>query len=190
MEEQRSDEQIVEHVLAGERNEFEILIERHQSAVLAVVARHVPYSAVLEVGHEAFVDAYRSLKGFKGGSFRNWLLRIAVRRAYDFWRERYRRKEDKFSELSQEGQKLLEQVIREDARVAFESEEERAAAQEIAEFALQKLSPAERMVLTLVYFDEYPLSEVAKILGWTLVTTKVRVHRARKKLRSVIEKMA
>jgi RNA polymerase sigma-70 factor, ECF subfamily len=51
----------------------------------------------------------------------------------------------------------------------------------------KKLAPAERLVLTLYYFDECTTEEIASQTGWTRTLVKVRLFRARKKLKALMK---
>jgi len=48
------------------------------------------------------------------------------------------------------------------------------------------LSAPERIILELVYLEEYSHREAAELLGWSVVNVKVRAHRARKKLTRIL----
>ena len=64
----------------------------------------------------------------------------------------------------------------------------REEAAEVLEWALGKLSPENRAVLTLVHLDGYSVREAAQLLGWSLVNVKVRAHRARQALRALLRR--
>ena len=53
---------------------------------------------------------------------------------------------------------------------------------------LALLKPADRLVLTLMYFEDASLEEIARRSGWNKAIVKMRAHRARKRLRQIIEK--
>ncbi|MCK4550281.1 MAG: RNA polymerase, partial [Candidatus Krumholzibacteria bacterium] len=55
--------------------------------------------------------------------------------------------------------------------------------------ALDQISPADRAVIELVHLEERWVREAADLLGWSTANVKVRAHRARKKLRKILEKM-
>jgi RNA polymerase sigma-70 factor (ECF subfamily) len=60
----------------------------------------------------------------------------------------------------------------------------------LVHWALGQLSPENRMVVTLVHLDGYKMREAADLLGWSVVNVKVRVHRARRQLRRIIDRLA
>ncbi len=71
---------------------FNDIVEIHQDFLHALVARVVPdRDQADDVTQEAFFRAYRQLDGFRGGSLRSWLARIAMNAALDLQRARRRR---------------------------------------------------------------------------------------------------
>ena len=62
----------------------------------------------------------------------------------------------------------------------------RREATEVLEWALGQLSPENRAVLTLVHLDGHSVREAAQLLGWSVVNVKVRAHRARQMLRTLL----
>jgi RNA polymerase sigma-70 factor (ECF subfamily) len=182
-----SDAEIVRRVIEGEINAFESLLLRYKDHVLGVVKKHVPYNEVEETAHDVFVRAYQSLSTFKGrSSFRQWLSAIAVRACYDFWRKRYRSRELPMSSLTEEHQEWLERVVSNRSGQSFDDKASQREVRELLDWALDRLSPGDRMVLELVYLEGLSGREAADLLGWTVANVKVRSLRARRKLRNLL----
>jgi len=182
-----SDADIVRQVLDGNVDAFELLLARHKDHVLRVVGKHVPYEEVQETAHLVFIKAYQSLPTFKAkGHFVHWLSQIAVRTCYDYWRQHYRAREVPISTLSERHQDWLEKVTAEESAASFREESSRKEAREFLDWALDGLSPEERMVLELVYLEGLSGREAAELLGWSVANVKVRSFRARKKLQKVL----
>jgi RNA polymerase sigma-70 factor (ECF subfamily) len=182
-----TDEEIVRLVLEGETDAFEGLVARHEAQVFRIVGRHVPRDRVEEVAQDVFVRAFTSLATFSGRSvFSHWLATLAVRACYGFWREAYRSREIPMSALGEEGEKRLQRTLTAQAGLSFQ---ERASAKddrELLHWALAKLSPENRMVLTLVHLEGRSVREAAELLGWSQINVKVRAHRARMTLRKLL----
>ena len=179
------DTEIIDLVLGGDVNAFERLLEKYESAVLKTVSGKVPNEAIAEVVHEVFVRSFQSLSGYQGkGSFERWLKRIALRTCCDFWRQRYQRREIPESGLTSEDRPLLENLASESDPALDEAEETR----DMLNRALNRLSPEDRMVLTLTILEGYSVAEAADLLGWTSANVKVRSFRARAKLRRIISR--
>jgi RNA polymerase sigma-70 factor (ECF subfamily) len=139
------------------------------------------------VAHDVFVRAYQGLAGFSGKSaFSQWLAGIAIRTSYDFWRGEYRRREIPISQLEDTHRDYIENTLSDVSEETFDRDERRSEAAEILEWALNRLSAPERIVLELVYLEEYSHKEAAELLGWSVVNVKVRAHRARKKLTRIL----
>ncbi|MCJ7594533.1 MAG: sigma-70 family RNA polymerase sigma factor [Desulfobacterales bacterium] len=184
---QRSDAEIVRQVIEGEVNAFEHLLRRYEKYVLNIARRHVPPADVEDTTQDVFIRAYRALPGFKEkGPFQQWLSRIAVRTCYDFWRRRYRLREVPMGDLSQRHQEWLEEVLSKQADNALSEEDVRKEATELLDWALNKLSAEERMVLELVYLEGRSGKEAADLLGWSIANVKVRSFRSRKKLEKLL----
>jgi RNA polymerase sigma-70 factor (ECF subfamily) len=182
-----SDEALVQQIVQGDVNMFEVLLQRYQGYVLKIAAKHVPPPQVEEVAHEAFIRAYKSLPTFKQtSSFKSWLSSVAVRTCYDFWRKQYRSKEIPESSLSEEQQQWLQAAVASDANRSFQQQADLQHARETLEWALRALSAEDRMVVELVYLEELSGKEAAKLLGWSVANVKVRAFRARKKLHKLL----
>jgi len=185
-----SDEEIVRQVLGGNVNAFESVILRHRVLVLRIVKKHVPEGAVEETAQEAFVRAYQALPTFKGtGAFSQWLSSIVVRTCYDYWRKAYRSREIPISALTERHSEWLEEVIAQMPEEAPDERESQMEAREILNWALEKLSAGDRMVLELVYLEGHSVQEAAKLLGWSKANVKVRSFRVRMKLEKLLSKV-
>ena len=182
-----SDMEIVRRIVDGEVNAFEVLVERYRSLVFGIVLRHAPRESAEEVAHEVFVRSFQSLKTYSGESpFGHWLARIAVRSCCDFYRDRHRNFEIPLSRITDEHQKWFDDVLAADSRDAFERSVESREAKEVLSYALDRLSPEDRMVLGLVYLDGMSTAEAADMLGWSRVGVRVRAHRAKRLMRKIV----
>jgi RNA polymerase sigma-70 factor, ECF subfamily len=183
-----SDTEIIQQILEGEVNSFEVLMTRHKDLVLRIVKKHVPYSEAEEMAQEAFIRAYQSLPGFKSkGDFKQWLSSIAVRTCYDYWRKAYRNKEVSMSSLTEKHQKWLEEVISDQSESPFQEEDVQKEATELLDWAMSRLTAEDRMIVELIYLEGRSGKEAAELLGWSLANVKVRAFRSRNKLRKLMK---
>ncbi|MFH0909385.1 MAG: RNA polymerase sigma factor [bacterium] len=188
--ERDSDEAVIRRVRGGDVDEFEVLIERHKRRVFGIVANHVPADRVGEIAHDVFVHAFQSLNAWAARSpFEHWLARIAVRRCCDFWRAQGRSRETSVSALSAGQRDWVESVLAAPALEAFAAQAVQDEARECVQWALAQLPAEDRMVVTMVNLEGYPVNEAADLLGWSATKVKVRAWRARRALRGVIERM-
>ena len=182
-----SDDEIVRRVLDGDVNAFEHLLVKFQGHVLKIVRKHIPYGQVEETAQNVFVRAYQSLPTFKGKSgFKHWLSAITVRTCYDFWRKQYRSREFAMSTLAEKHQDWLEKVMSDQSSQLFNEQSSQKEAREVLDWALDRLSAENRMVLELIYLEGLSGKEAAELLGWSVANVKIRSHRSRKKLRKLI----
>ena len=185
---QPDDMSIIAQVVGGDVDAFEHLLARYEAPVINLVAAHVPGEHVAEVAHEAFIRAFKALPGYAPKRpFRNWLTTIALRTCHDFWRVHYRRREAPASDLSDNGQQFIEAAMAADSREEFERLARAREAREVLALVLDRLSPMDRLVITLTGLEERPVSEAAEMLGISVPNVKIRAHRARLKLRHFLK---
>ena len=182
------DMEIISRILEGDRNAFEILLDRYRNHVFGIVLKRVSPGEAEEVAHEVFIRAYKSLPRFRGESpFSHWLAKVAVRTCHDHWRKRYRNREIPMNSLSEEHVQWIENTATAESSWNHESDESERLAGDVLEIALSRLHPDDRAVVELVHLDEYSIKETSEILGWSQGKVKIRAFRARKKLRKIIE---
>jgi RNA polymerase sigma-70 factor (ECF subfamily) len=185
-----ADSDIIHQVINGNINAFELLLERYQDLVLKIVKKHTPYDQAEEIVQDVFIRAYQSLPTFRGKStFKQWLSSVAVKTCYDFWRKRYRSRELPMSSLSEAHQNWLEGVISNQSMAEFNQQSSQQEAREVLDWALERLSAQDRMVIELVYLEGLSVKEAAELLGWSTANVKIRSFRARKVLQKLLEEL-
>jgi len=164
--------------LNGDEAAYERLILQYQEQITQLCWRFSRDSAVCErLVQDTFVEAYLSLKTYKAKApFLHWLKKIATRVGYRFWKEQD--KEKRFLPLEN-----IDIAAKETQQ---EIEPQKAA--EILHALLGRLSSADRLVLTLMYFEDCTIKEIAGRTGWTRAAVKMRAMRARKKMKKIAEK--
>lgn len=178
-----SDEQLVQAVLDGDETAFEVIFERYTRPMTRVVGRFFTHRGEIEeFVQQSFTKAYFSLGKYRGGednSFPAWMTRIAVNVCYDEFRRRGRRPENLFSEMSSDESDYLETVA--DGRKP--SAERSLVAAQLAEKILSVLDDKDRVAMTLVYSEDYSLTEVAEAIGISTSNLKSRLFRCRNQIR-------
>lgn len=186
---QPDDMSIIAAVIDGDVNAFELLLTRYEGPVTRLVAAHVPGEHVNEVAHEAFIRAFKSLPGYTPKRpFLNWLTTLAIRSCHDFWRDRYRRKEAPASDLSEDGQRFIENALAAKSREEFERLAQASEAKELLTLVLAQLHPLDRLVLTLTYLEERSAREASEMLGISVPNVKIRAYRAKRKLKGFLKR--
>jgi RNA polymerase sigma-70 factor (ECF subfamily) len=179
-------EELLRQIHLGDIDQFAELISRYQKHVIRIVCRRVPADRVDEIAHDVFVRAYVGLAQFsRSVAFEHWLAGIAVRTCYDFWRTR-KSEALPVSALTAEHQRWMDRVLTAQSDDQFCEQARRREATEVLEWALEQLSPENRAVLTLVHLDGHSVREAAQLLGWSMINVKVRAHRARRALRTIL----
>lgn len=179
-----ADAALVRRVLAGETEAFEPLVVKYQARVFAAARRHARREdEVADIVQEVFLKAYERLAAFRGEApFEHWLMRIATRTCLDFLRRHQRRREDAFTDLSDDERGWLERF-----RTAPDTAgEDAAAARALVGRLLDALAPKDRLVITLLEIEERPVKEIATLTGWSETLVKVRAFRARAAMRRAL----
>ncbi|MCL5099060.1 MAG: RNA polymerase sigma factor [Candidatus Omnitrophica bacterium] len=182
-----NDPELIAAVLNGDLASFEPLIQRHQPRIFAAIRRYARReSEVEDIAQEVFVKAFQKLASFRGEApFEHWLMRLTVRTCYDFLRAHRRRRELPLTDLTETEAEWLERfAVQPDS-----AEETAAAARELVERALEHLSPAARLVITLLEIEDRSVKEIAQLTGWSVSLVKVRAFRARNEMRKWLEKI-
>jgi RNA polymerase sigma-70 factor (ECF subfamily) len=175
----------IKRILGGRREEFGILVEKYREKVFAVTAKRIPRDDIEDVAQEAFIRIFRGLAGYAPiKPFENWLTTITLRCCCDYWRVAGRRQERTAPDPEQID--WLERIQAAMSEEAFRALSFRHEAEELLSVTMDRLNAEDRTLIELVYWEDRPLAEAAEVLEWGLVKTKVRLMRARRKLRKII----
>ncbi|TCJ13787.1 sigma-70 family RNA polymerase sigma factor [Flaviaesturariibacter flavus] len=177
-----ADIDIIHRVLRGDRQAFAGLVERYQSLVFTVVLRYVKTREdAEEVSQDVFVKAYRALADFKGESkFSTWLYTIATTSSLT-WLRKKRLVTRSLDDEHTSGR--AEQIS---GGIGADTIEQKSRI-ELVNKALQLVSPEDAHILTLYYKGEQTLEEISAVLGVETNAAKVRLHRARTRLREKMQ---
>jgi RNA polymerase sigma-70 factor (ECF subfamily) len=183
-----SDESLVEAVRGGDDAAFEQIFERHRRRITRMVARFFKRpERVEEILQEVFIKVYFALDAYsseKGPSFSAWLSKVAINSCYDELRRARRRPENSIADITSE--EVLWLTSRLESNSRQQDAESAAVSRDLANKLLARLSPEDRVVLTLLDAEELSVAEIASLLGWKVSKVKVRAHRARHALRRVL----
>ncbi|HEY5910414.1 MAG TPA: sigma-70 family RNA polymerase sigma factor [Verrucomicrobiae bacterium] len=185
---ERTDAELIAAVLKGDTASFEPLVGKYSPRLFATARRYARREdEVGDIVQEVWLKAYQKLASFRGDApFEHWLMRLAVRTCYDFLRQHQRNREASFSELSQPEVDWLERF----ASQPETASEEAAAARQLIQRILEQLSPAARLIITLLEIEERSVKEIAQMTGWSVPLVKVRAFRARAEMKKILAKTA
>ena len=176
------DEQaIVDRVLAGDRDAFRALVEREGPGVVRACHRVLAdLHEAEDAAQEAFVTAYGALATWRrDGTFGAWLTRIAVRIAL---RRAQRRKPIAWIDPGDPGAAIDIAGGVDPAAATLRAERDGAVRR-----ALASLDEPYRETVSLRYFGELSLNEIAETTGRPLGTVKTHLHRGLIRLRTSLE---
>jgi RNA polymerase sigma factor (sigma-70 family) len=177
------DHELVQTIIAGDRDAFRLLVERESGPVLRACTRVLGDAAAAEdVSQECFVTAYQLIGTWRGeGSLHGWLLRIAVNRAL-----RALKRQPRLLPLEDEtgappvipgGIEPLDEFLT--------SERDRAV-----KAAVASLPEPYRETIVLRYFGELSIAEIAATTGRPIGTVKTHLGRGLLRLRPALAELA
>jgi RNA polymerase sigma-70 factor, ECF subfamily len=170
----------IRQIIAGDASRFAWFVDAYKDMAFSIAARILGNDQdAEEVVQDSFLQAYRSIRTFKGNSkFSTWLYRIVVNSSLN----RLPKKRAVYEDI----ELLAEQVP------AIESTYRGLTSQDQTRYidqAMEKLRPEDRLILTLYYLEEQSLGEIAEITGDPKENIKMRLHRARNRMYGVLSKL-
>lgn len=172
----------IEKVLSGNSQAFEKIVLEYQSMVFSICLNMLKQRHLAEeAAQDVFVKVYTKLSSFEErSSFKTWIYRIAFRTAIDHQRKKKLLttsidQDDHPLQLTDGSRNSLEELESEDRRNALED-------------AIRKLDGEDSVLVALYYFEEKNIKEVCEALGLTESNVKIKLFRARKKLKTLLEK--
>ena len=177
-----TDDQIINQILAGDTYAYRQLVERYKDLVFTLALRMLKHrEEAEEVAQDAFVKVYRSLHKFKGDSkFSTWIYKVTYNTCLD--KIKMNKKYCNDVAIDEFTFNKLDAI---DNALQHMIDTER---HDLVKQCVNKLPSEDAYILTLFYFEELTLDEIAEIIEITSNTIKVRLFRARKKLATILER--
>jgi RNA polymerase sigma factor (sigma-70 family) len=177
------DNELITLVLKGDQQAYKVLVDRYQSYIFTLAYRLMQSREdAEEVAQDVFVKAYRSLADFKGGSkFSTWLYTIAHNTSITYLRKKKQKilaidDEATFTQLENQESDFKANQVEDKSKKAMVNR------------AIEMLAPDDAQIITLFYKGDQSLDEIATVMGMETNTIKVRLFRARQKLKEKMEK--
>lgn len=173
---QKEDQHYIDAIINGDTRAFSVLVNRYKHMVFTLAAKILKnHEEAEEVSQDVFVKAYLALSTFKGESkFSTWLYKIAYYRSLDELKKQKRSLNT--SSIDSDTEFHLSSM--ENALDTLEADERKLAIKN----AIDELPHDDAVVITLHYFEELSLKEIADIMNIEANTVKVRLFRSRKRL--------
>ncbi|MCY7376494.1 MAG: RNA polymerase sigma factor [Pyrinomonadaceae bacterium] len=167
----------------GNMTAFEEIYSRHHRRVYSICLRMLQNATEAEdLTQDVFIQLHRKIGSFRGDSaFTTWLHRLTVNQVLMHFRKR----NVKFEKTTEEGETPVQIVP------GTENQSKMPVVDKIAiEDAIQQLPNGYRNVFVLHDVEGYEHEEVARILGCSVGTSKSQLHKARLKLRKLLQRKA
>jgi RNA polymerase sigma-70 factor (ECF subfamily) len=183
MQSKLSDIELIEQVLAGNQAAYADLVKRHQRFVFTLAMRFAKSREdAEEIAQDCFVKTYRSLASFQGQSkFTTWLYSIVYTTAMTF----LRKKRIDTDSIDDEGTFI--QVESQASAYDVNNAENKSRSFYLNQ-AIAQLLPDDAAIITMFYKGELSLEEIAQALGMEANTVKVKLFRARQRLKERLER--
>jgi len=141
-----------------------------------------------DVTQDSFIKAFQGLNGFRGGSFRSWLLRIVTNSAYDILRRSQRRPTQPLFPEDDNGEELDSAPWLADPNASVQENVEHKELSEEVRALMEQLPEAYRNVLILVDLYQFDYIQAAETLRIPVGTVKSRLARARLQMKEKLMK--
>ena len=183
MQSKLSDIELIEQTLAGNQSAYADLVKRHQRFVFTLAMRFTKTREdAEEVSQDAFIKAYRNLQAFAGQSkFTTWLYSIVYTTAMTFLRKK------RLDTSSIDDENNFIQVENQNAGFENNLAENKSRSFYLNQ-AIEQLSADDATIITLFYKGEQSLEEIAVTLGIEPNNVKVKLFRARQRLKDKLER--
>ncbi|MGK2864038.1 MAG: RNA polymerase sigma factor [Chitinophagaceae bacterium] len=177
-----NDNELISKVLGGDQQAYASLVNRYQNYVFTLALRFTKNREdAEEVSQDIFIKAYRALADFRGASkFSTWLYTIVNTTCITFLRKK------RLDIHSLDNERIFDTVASYDSGMHANQVEQKSRLSMVNN-AIRMLSSDDAEVITLFYKGEQSLEEIAQVLGIEANTAKVRLHRARTRLKEKME---
>lgn len=182
MQQKLTDQDLIEAVLAGDTTVYAELVKRHQRFVFTLAIRFAKNREdAEEIAQDCFVKAYKALGTFKHTSkFSTWLYTITYTTAMSFLRKRQLDTQSIHDEESG--------IQIENHTSDFNADQvERKSTYGYLNMAISMLMPDDAAIITMFYKGEQSLEEIGQVLNMDPNTVKVKLHRARTRLKEKMQ---
>ena len=182
---QPDDGDLLEKFKKGDTRAFELILKKYKDRVYNTVYSILGnVREVDDVAQEVFIEAYKSLKSFRGDSaFSTWIYRVAVNKSLDELRKRKRNIFVSYeNEIAEEGSLKLKDVLKSGEEGLIEKLQKKEV-QEIVQGMIESLPEKYRVVLVLKDIEGLSYREISQAMKVSSSKVSVWLFRAREKLK-------
>ena len=183
MQSKLSDIELIEQTLTGNQSAYTDLVRRHQRFVFTLALRFAKRREdAEEIAQDCFIKAYRSLASFQGQSkFTTWLYSIVYTTAMTFLRKK------RLDTDSIDDENTFIQIENQAGAYDVNNAENKSRSFYLNQ-AIGQLLPDDAAIITLFYKGEQSLEEIGRAMGLEANTVKVKLFRARQRLKEKLER--
>lgn len=181
-------EACIARVREGDEDAARRLMEHLHPLVIKIVRAHLPRrTAEEDLVQAVFAKVFTRLEQYRGEvPLSHWVSRVAVNTCFNELNRERVRPELRHADLSEAESEIIQNLAADTGDVPAE---DAAEAREIVEKLLTTLSPADRLVITLLHLEGRSVEEIRQRTGWSTPLVKVRAFRARQKMKSALQKL-
>lgn len=175
-----NDKHYINQIIDGNTNTFSVLVNQYKDLVFTLSYKMLKNKEEAEeASQDTFVKVFNSLNKFKGDSkFSTWIYKITYNNCLDRLKKSTKENNVFYIEDFSEYQvRAIENVL--------DAIDEKDRNQKIQE-CLQLLPSEDAFLLTLYYFDDQSIEEIAKVIDCNANNVKIKLFRSRKKLASIL----
>ncbi|MFD0763400.1 RNA polymerase sigma factor [Mucilaginibacter lutimaris] len=178
-----TDIELIEQTLNGNQSAYADLVKRHQRFVFTLALRFAKgREDAEEIAQDCFIKAYKSLSSFQQQSkFSTWLYSIVYTTAMTFLRKK------RLDTHSIDADESYIQIESKPGGYDEYNVENKSRSYYLNQ-AIEQLLPDDAIIITMFYKGEQSLEEIAKVMGIEANTVKVKLFRARQRLKEKLER--
>jgi len=164
------------------------LYDRLHPLVLRIVRAHLPRRvAEDDLVQTVFMKVFTKLNQFSGTvPFEHWVSRVAVNTCIKQLEHERVRPELRWADLTEQEEHVVHTLA---ATTEDLPALQKLAARELVSKLIEQLSPADRLVITLMHLEGRSVAEVQQVTGWSAPLVKVRAFRARQRMKKHLEEL-
>ena len=183
MDRESSSEDLMARIAKGDNDAFEILVSRHQTAVLNLIYRFIgDRTQAKDLAQGAFIRVWQAAKTYKPeAKFTTWLYRITANLCSNELKSARRRRWFQFRRSNEDNEGNIEETFSDGSPTAEDLLLEKERSRQISD-ALQSLPDNQRMALVLKRYDDLSYAEIAQIIGCSVSAVESLLVRAKRTL--------
>lgn len=173
------EDQLIEQIKNGNTEAFRNIVNHYRDVVYGLCLRMVSNQMEAEeLAQDAFLKVFKSIAGYRGESkFSTWLYRITYNTCISHLRKSKLESVDiKDNHAKSDYNSGFSLLVKEDNVKLIKK-------------IINRLKPEDKAIIQLFYLEENSIKEIAQVTGFTNANVKVKLHRAKHKMKSMIDRI-